>query len=79
MNPARTMGPAFASAYYKGIWVYVVGQVIGALLGSWYYSFIRVSDNPIQAVSPPSFAFKLRRIKRDSNGQPTFKGPLDSA
>ncbi|KAB2613876.1 aquaporin NIP2-1-like [Pyrus ussuriensis x Pyrus communis] len=79
MNPARTIGPAITSAYYKGIWVYVVGPVIGALLGSWSYSFIRVSDNPIQAVSPPSFASKLRRIKSDSNGQPTFKGPLDSA
>ncbi|KAM1058840.1 hypothetical protein ACFX2I_023534 [Malus domestica] len=79
MNPARTIGPAIASAYYKGIWVYVVGPVIGALLGSWSYSFIRVSDNPIQAVSPPSFAFNLRRIKSDSNGQLTFRDPLDSA
>ncbi|CAN6702524.1 unnamed protein product [Malus baccata var. baccata] len=79
MNPERTIGPAITNACYKGIWVYVVGPVIGALLGSWSYSFIRVSDNPIQAVSPPSFAFKLRRIKSDSNGQPTFKGPLDSA
>ncbi|KAM1015350.1 hypothetical protein ACFX2I_045127 [Malus domestica] len=60
MNPERTIGPAITNAYYKGIWVYVVGPVIGALLGSWSYSFIRVSDNPIQAVSPPSFAFKLR-------------------
>ncbi|KAM1511915.1 hypothetical protein PS1_023999 [Malus domestica] len=79
MNPARTIGPAIASAYYKGIWVYVVGPVIGALLGSWSYSFIRVSDNPIQAVSPPSFTSKLRRIKTDSNGQLTFRDPLDSA
>ncbi|KAL6287867.1 hypothetical protein ACE6H2_012257 [Prunus campanulata] len=83
MNPARTIGPAIASAYYKGIWVYIVGPVIGTLLGSWSYNFIRVSDNPTQpASSPPppphSFAFKLRRMKSD-NGQVPCKDPLDSA
>lgn len=79
MNPARTIGPAIASAYYKGIWVYVVGPVIGTLLGSWSYNFIQVSDNPTQPVSPPrSFALKLRRMRSD-NGQVPCKDPLDSA
>ncbi|BFG26684.1 hypothetical protein CerSpe_129580 [Prunus speciosa] len=81
MNPARTIGPAIASAYYKEIWVYVVGPVTGTLLGSWSYNFIRVSDNPTQLVSPPpprSFAFKLRRMKSDK-GQVPCKDPLDSA
>ncbi|EEF27965.1 aquaporin NIP2-1 [Ricinus communis] len=77
MNPARTLGPAIASAYYKGIWVYIVGPVVGTLLGSWSYNFIRVTDQPLQAISPRSFSAKLRRI-RSTNEQPTNKDPFDA-
>ena len=35
MNSTRAIGPALASATYKGIWVYVVGPVIGTLLGEF--------------------------------------------
>ncbi|XP_028780484.1 aquaporin NIP2-1-like [Neltuma alba] len=45
MNPARTLGPAIASGSYKGIWVYLVGPVVGALLGAWSYSTIQENDN----------------------------------
>ncbi|CAO2816304.1 unnamed protein product [Amaranthus hypochondriacus] len=45
MNPARTIGPALASGYYKALWVYVVGPLTGTLLGAWSYEFIRVNDN----------------------------------
>lgn len=45
MNPARTIGPAIASKRYKGLWVYVVGPVVGTLMGSWSYSLIRVTDH----------------------------------
>ncbi|GAA0185523.1 hypothetical protein LIER_32811 [Lithospermum erythrorhizon] len=47
MNPARTLGPAIASGNYKGIWVYMVGPVVGTLLGAFSYTFIRVPDKPI--------------------------------
>ncbi|KAM5581407.1 aquaporin NIP2-1-like [Rosa sericea] len=80
MNPARTLGPALASAYYKGIWVYVVGPVIGTLLGAWTYNFIRVTDKPVQAIPPHSFSFKLRRMKSENARQVvTCTDPLDSA
>ncbi|XP_062030276.1 aquaporin NIP2-1-like [Rosa rugosa] len=80
MNPARTLGPALASAYYKGIWVYVVGPVIGTLLGAWTYNFIRVTDKPVQAIPPHSFSFKLRRMKSENDPQVvTCTDPLDSA
>ncbi|XAR51736.1 hypothetical protein NMG60_11006453 [Bertholletia excelsa] len=55
MNPARTIGPAVASHYYKGIWV------------SWSYNLIRVNDKPVQAISPSSFSFKLRRMRTHSD------------
>ncbi|KAI5340983.1 hypothetical protein L3X38_020257 [Prunus dulcis] len=52
MNPARTIGPAIASTYYKGIWVYVVGPVIGTLLGSWSYNFIRSDNGQVPCKDP---------------------------
>ena len=48
MNPARTIGPAIANASYKGIWVYMVGPVVGALLGAFVYEIIRESDEPLR-------------------------------
>ncbi|GFQ04058.1 aquaporin nip2-1 [Phtheirospermum japonicum] len=63
MNPARTIGPAIASNYYKGVWVYVVGPICGTLLGAWSYNIIRVSDKPACALTPHSLSFKLRRMR----------------
>jgi len=59
MNPARTIGPALASSNFKGIWVYIIGPVIGTISGVMCYSFIRATDKSIQRES----SFKLRRMK----------------
>ncbi|KAF8023906.1 hypothetical protein BT93_F1181 [Corymbia citriodora subsp. variegata] len=67
MNPARTIGPALASSYFKAVWVYVVGPVTGTLLGAWSYNLIRVFDKPVHVITP-SFSFKLRRT-RSCDGQ----------
>lgn len=64
MNPVRTIGPALASNYYKGIWVYFVGPPCGTLLGAWSYSFIRLSEKPTHAITPQSLpSFNLRRVR----------------
>ncbi|KAK6280088.1 hypothetical protein POUND7_020355 [Theobroma cacao] len=76
MNPARTIGPALASAHYKAIWVYVVGPVTGTLMGAWSYSRIRATDKPGQAISPQSSSFKLRRM-RGQDGELPNKDPFD--
>ncbi|KAL6324991.1 hypothetical protein AAG906_019899 [Vitis piasezkii] len=70
MNPARTLGPAIASADYKGIWVYAVGPVSGTLLGTWSYNFIRVTEKPVQAISPHSFSLKLCRMRSNAGRFP---------
>lgn len=59
MNPARTLGPAIASASYKGIWIYFVGPVIGAILGAVSYDVIRDKEKQALETSPSSLSFKL--------------------
>ncbi|KAJ4707447.1 Aquaporin NIP2-1 like [Melia azedarach] len=73
MNPARTLGPAIASSYYKGIWVYFFGPVTGTFMGAWCYSIIRETDKPAQAISLSS-SLKIRRMSLDERN----KDPLDS-
>ncbi|GJW52164.1 aquaporin NIP2-1-like protein [Tanacetum coccineum] len=73
MNPARTFGPALASNDFKGLWVYIIGPVIGTISGVMCYSFIRATDKPIQTMS----SFKLRRMK-SSNEDVSVKDSLSS-
>ncbi|OWM73954.1 hypothetical protein CDL15_Pgr022225 [Punica granatum] len=64
MNPARTIGPAVASSYYKGLWVYVVGPVTGTLTGAWAYNLIRENDDKtVHDEIAPSVWYKLRRAR----------------
>lgn len=41
MNPARSFGPALASGTWTGFWIYIVGPVVGAMIGAFAYQFIR--------------------------------------
>ena len=43
MNPARSIGPALVSGDISGIWIYVAGPVVGALLASAVYRYLRGS------------------------------------
>jgi len=37
MNPARTMGPVFATGNVENLWIYWVGPILGALGAVWVY------------------------------------------
>jgi len=39
-NPARSIGPAIWSGAYQSLWVYIVGPIVGALLGGFAYQYI---------------------------------------
>jgi MIP family channel proteins len=41
MNPARSLAPALISGTWTAQWLYVVGPLVGALLGAFAYQFIR--------------------------------------
>ncbi|RPA99622.1 aquaporin-like protein [Choiromyces venosus 120613-1] len=45
VNPARSFGPAVASHHFHGYhWIYWVGPVLGALLASAFYKFIKILE-----------------------------------
>lgn len=41
MNPARSLGPALVSGTWTSFWIYIVGPVIGAIVGALLYEYIR--------------------------------------
>ena len=41
MNPARSLGPALVSGTWDAQWLYLVGPLVGALVGAFAYQFIR--------------------------------------
>ncbi|GAB2287564.1 Aquaporin NIP1-1, variant 2 [Dionaea muscipula] len=51
MNPARSIGPAIISRHYKGIWIYIVGPMSGAMFGAWIYNLIRFTDKPLREIT----------------------------
>lgn len=70
MNPARTLGPAVASQKYDSIWIYLIGPVMGTLMGSFSYNFIRLNEKPSSAQMDGGSAhkhklpsLKLRRLQ----------------
>ncbi|KAK1320520.1 hypothetical protein QJS10_CPA03g00441 [Acorus calamus] len=62
MNPARTLGPAIVMNHYKGLWVYIVGPIVGAVLGASAYNLIRFTDKPLREITKSgSFLKSLSR------------------
>ncbi|KAM7520312.1 hypothetical protein LguiB_019274 [Lonicera macranthoides] len=47
MNPARSLGPAIVKHIYKGLWVYIIGPIIGTIAGAFTYNLLRLTDKPL--------------------------------
>ncbi|KAH0451310.1 hypothetical protein IEQ34_018609 [Dendrobium chrysotoxum] len=62
MNPARTLGPALASKIFNSLWVYFLGPVVGTLLASFAYNFIRL-DKSRKSEPQKTPSLKLRRLQ----------------
>ncbi|KAG6670572.1 hypothetical protein I3843_Q054600 [Carya illinoinensis] len=65
MNPARSLGPAFVHNEYRGIWVYIVGPILGAVSGALVYNLIRFTEKPLREITK-SGSF-LRASKSNSS------------
>ena len=46
MNPARSFGPALASGTWTDFWIYIVGPVLGAIIGAFAYQLVRTPGTP---------------------------------
>ena len=44
VNPARTLGPAIVGGEFTSIWVYMVGPMVGALIGWGVYKLVASDD-----------------------------------
>lgn len=51
MNPARSLGPAIVASKYKGIWIYMLAPISGAIAGAWVYNIIRFTNKPLREIT----------------------------
>ena len=52
MNPARSFGPALAAGEWTDFWIYVIGPVLGAMLGAFAYQLVRGDlPSPVEEVA----------------------------
>ncbi|KAI4332452.1 hypothetical protein L6164_017361 [Bauhinia variegata] len=51
MNPARSLGPAIVSHRYRGIWIYMLSPILGAVAGAWVYNLVRYTDKPLREIT----------------------------
>jgi glycerol uptake facilitator-like aquaporin len=56
MNPARSLGPAVASSTWTDFWLYLVGPLVGAVLGAFAYELIRGDRPPAAPPTTPHHA-----------------------
>jgi aquaporin NIP len=40
MNPARSLSPAIVGGHYQSLWVYILGPIMGALVGSFVFAIL---------------------------------------
>ena len=45
MNPARVLGPAVFSGYYRNLWIFMLGPAVGCALGIFLYKAAHMDDN----------------------------------
>lgn len=52
MNPARSLSPALVAGESGDLWIYLIGPVVGALVGVALYAFLRGAPRPAPAPAP---------------------------
>ncbi len=49
MNPARSLAPALVAGEGGGLWIYLIGPVVGAMVGAALYEMLRGTPRPAPA------------------------------
>ncbi|XP_076949941.1 putative aquaporin NIP-type [Bidens hawaiensis] len=50
MNPARSLGPAIVKLTFKGIWAYIFGPIIGAIVGGLVYELLKPTEKTFSEI-----------------------------
>ncbi|XP_010439792.1 PREDICTED: aquaporin NIP1-2 [Camelina sativa] len=61
MNPGRSLGPALVYSCYKGLWIYMVSPILGAVSGAWVYNTVRYTDKPLREITKSGSFLKTVR------------------
>jgi aquaporin NIP len=46
MNPARSLAPALVANVMQVQWIYIVGPIVGAIIGAGLYEIVRRAQRP---------------------------------
>eukprot|EP01117_Protostelium_nocturnum_P017657 TRINITY_DN7223_c0_g1_i1.p1 TRINITY_DN7223_c0_g1~~TRINITY_DN7223_c0_g1_i1.p1 ORF type:complete len:301 (+),score=84.35 TRINITY_DN7223_c0_g1_i1:289-1191(+) len=65
VNPARSLGPAVASGFWKDHWIYWVGPLIGGVAAGFFYQFV-IQPDPEEPSPENKENGTARDRKRDS-------------
>lgn len=66
MNPARSLGPALIAGVWQDQWIYVVGPLVGALLGAVVYQALRVPYSGPAPMAAPGDAQRMPELQHDT-------------
>ncbi|TMW98418.1 probable aquaporin NIP-type isoform X2 [Solanum lycopersicum] len=64
MNPARSIGPAIVMHHYKGLWVYIIGPILGTICGAFTYNLIRFTEKPLRELTLTKTSTFLKSMSR---------------
>lgn len=53
MNPVRTLGPAVAAGNYRALWIYLVAPTLGALVGAFAYTIVKLREDEVEPQRQP--------------------------
>ncbi|GAA0184909.1 hypothetical protein Leryth_011270 [Lithospermum erythrorhizon] len=68
MNPARSIGPAIVMLKFKGLWVYIVGPIMGTIAGGFTYNLIRFTEKPLSQLTKEGSLFIKTYSRKPSCG-----------
>jgi aquaporin NIP len=46
MNPARSLSPALVGGHFQSLWIYIMGPILGALVGSFVFAMMNGDFRP---------------------------------
>jgi MIP family channel proteins len=52
-NPARSIAPAIAAGEFSDLWIFIVGPIVGGLIGGLTYTYLRQAGTAVEVREEP--------------------------